>query len=66
MTNLPKETQKTDLSPFSYVGVDYFGHFKVKRGRSHIKRYRVTFTCMTCRAMHLEMAHFMDTDSLMN
>ncbi len=63
MADLPKERLQADFPPFSYVGVDYFGPFETKRGRSQVKRYGVVFTCMTSRAIHLEMANSLNTDS---
>ncbi|KAK6175033.1 hypothetical protein SNE40_013574 [Patella caerulea] len=66
MADLPKSRVTPDLPAFSSVGVDCFGPFMVKRGRSELKRWGCIFTCLACRAVHLEILHTMDTDSFIN
>lgn len=66
MGDLPAERLTPDKPPFSAVGVDCFGPFYVKRGRSQVKRYGVLYTCLAIRAIHLEVLHSMDTDSFIN
>lgn len=66
MANLPKDRLLPDKPPFTNTGVDFFGPSEVSRGRSKVKRYGVLFTCLTTRAVHLEVAHSLDTSSCIN
>ena len=54
------------MPPFTFVGVDFFGPILVKIGRSEVKRYGCLFTCLTVRAVHIEVAHSLDFDSFIN
>ena len=66
MADLPSCRVQTDKPPFYKVGVDYFGPFWVKQGRSRIKRYGCIFSCLTTRAVHIEVASDLFTDSFIN
>ena len=68
MADLPAVRITEGGPPFLYTGLDFFGPFLVRRGRgqSRIKRYGVIFTCLTMRAVHLEVAADMTTDSFIN
>lgn len=65
MADLPSD--RTDPSPpFTYVGMDCFGPFNTKQGRKVYKRYALLFTCLSSRAVHLEMLEDMTTDAFIN
>jgi len=66
MASLPEDRVNPSKPPFSYVGVDCFGPLEVRRGRSMVKRYGVLFTCLSIRAIHIEIAHSLDTDSFID
>ncbi|KAL7826204.1 hypothetical protein SRHO_G00340030 [Serrasalmus rhombeus] len=66
MADLRAERITPDLSPFTHVGIDYFGPIEVKKGRGTAKRYGVIFTCLVSRAIHLEVANSLDTDACIN
>ena len=65
MANLPKERLEAS-PPFTYSAVDYFGPWYIKQGRKEMKRYGVLFTCMSSRAIHLEVSETLETDSFLN
>ena len=66
MANLPTDRVTSDNPPFTSTGLDYFGPFEVINGRKREKRYGVVFTCLSSRAMHIEMAYSLSTDSFIN
>ena len=66
MSDLPAERLESGHPPFHYTGVDCFGPFYVKVGRSNVKRYGCVFTCLTTRAVHIEKLYTLETDSFLN
>jgi hypothetical protein len=65
MADLPEERLE-EGPPFSHVGVDCFGPFFVNEGRKEVKRYGVLFTCLVSRAIHIETANSLDSNSFIN
>ena len=68
MAPLPLSRVQYPVRAFARVGVDYGGPYLTKqgRGKSRAKRYLCLFTCLTTRAVHLEMSYSLDTDSFIN
>ena len=65
MAELPSARLQVDKPPLSSVGIDYFGPYFEKQYRSMVKRFGCIFTCMTTRAVHIEIAHSLSTDSFL-
>ncbi|XP_075145994.1 uncharacterized protein LOC142220640 [Haematobia irritans] len=63
MATLPSARLSSFERPFTYVGIDFFGPLFVTVGRHREKRWGVLFTCLTVRAIHIEVAHSLDTSS---
>ena len=62
LEDLPKE-RMSEEPPFTYCGVDLFGSFLVKDGRKEVKRYGALYTCLSSRAIHIEVVYSLSTDS---
>ena len=63
MADIPTDKITPDQLPFTCVGCDFFGHFVVQQTRKTFKRFGVLFTCLTTRAIHIEIAESLDTSS---
>ena len=66
MANVPEDRITPSKPPFTYTGVDCFGPFEVRRGRTKVKRYGVIFTCLALRAVHIEVVSSLDTESFIH
>ena len=65
MAELPDDRMEP-APPFTNCAVDYFGPLTIKEGRKELKRYGVLFTCMASRAVHIEVADTLETDSFIS
>ncbi|XP_055601262.1 uncharacterized protein LOC129750077 [Uranotaenia lowii] len=65
MSELPVGRMSAFARPFSHMGIDYFGPMLVVNGRKQEKRWGVLATCLTTRAIHLQIAHSLTTNSCM-
>ena len=68
MAPLPKIRLRFTFRPFDQTSVDYAGPFTTIQGRGvrRQKRWLCLFTCLSTRAVHLEMSFGLDTDSFLN
>ena len=70
MADLPTD-RLTPGPPFTSVGVDAFGPWhvvarKTRGGSANSKRWAILFTCLTCRAIHIEIIETMSSSSFIN
>ena len=70
MADLPSERLEI-CPPFTYVGLDVFGPWSVtikrtRGGQAESKRWAIMFSCMSSRAVHIEVIESMDTSSCIN
>ncbi|XP_062708631.1 uncharacterized protein LOC134288289 [Aedes albopictus] len=63
MADLPPARLAAYARPFTHVGIDYFGPMEVAIGRRVEKRWTMLATCMTTRAVHIEIVHSLSTNS---
>ena len=69
MSDIPEDRLCIDEKSFTNAGVDYLGPYRIKlskRTRSNqstAKKYVARFTCLTTRAVHLEIAGDLSTDA---
>ena len=69
MSPLPIHRLTPYVSPFCHTGVDFFGPVLVKmggRGRRQEKRWVAVFTCLNTRAIHLEIAESLSSDTFLS
>ena len=63
------DLQEDSLEPaplFTFSVVDYFGPWHIKEGRRELKRYGILYTCLSSRAIHLEVSNTLTTDSFLD
>ena len=70
MADLPPERLKV-CPPFTYVGLDVFGPWSIvtrrtRGGQTESKRWAIMFSCLSSRAVHIELIESMDASSCIN
>ena len=66
MSNVPVVRIEDNVTPFTKTGVDYFGPFSIKLFRRTVKRWICLFTCLSVRAVYIEIVQLLDTQSCLN
>ncbi|MCP4054730.1 MAG: DDE-type integrase/transposase/recombinase, partial [Mesoflavibacter sp.] len=66
MPQLPADRLRR-ARPFQYCGIDYFGHLWVKEKDSEARKvWGCLFTCLTTRAVHLEIVNSLKADDFLD
>ena len=63
MADLPRERVDEHVFPFTHTGVDYFGPIEVEFLQRTLNRWCCLFNCLTTRAVHIEVAQSLNTES---
>ena len=66
MKDLPNVWLDHKYPPFTNTAVDYLGPIWIKQCQLRLKRWGCLFACMVTRAIPLEQAESMDTNSFIN
>lgn len=71
MSDLPEELILDGNPPFSFIGIDIFGPWevitrKIRGGSANSKRWAALFTCLTTRAVHVEILEDMTVSRFIN
>ena len=56
----------TSTALYSLPSRVYFAPWLIEESRRELKRYGVLFTCLSSRAIHLEVSAILETDSFIN
>lgn len=70
MADLPSDRLE-QAAPFTYVGVDTFGPWQIvarrtRGGFANSKRWAILFTCLTIRAIHIEVVESLSSSAFIN
>lgn len=65
MSELPKERCEASAL-LAFCRMDCFSPFLIKRSHKEHKRFRLILTCLSSRAVHMEMLDDLSTDTFIN
>ena len=69
MSNFPEARLAINQPPFTNAGIVYFGPLTIKQGRRTCstdgtsKRYGAVFTCLSTRAVHIDLVGNLSTNN---
>ena len=65
MADLPACFVSACNKPFKFSGLDYFGHYFFRQGRSECKAWGLLLTCLCTRCLHVELVTNLDLDNFL-